>query len=114
MCGTIQFHRYKLSDEASTLKMKKLYFFWVCPDTKAFEWFADLLRTIENQVYGDHYIECIHCYSTLLLQLLNKGINDFLEYHIYLTRGWKASDVSSIDTHSILTSYGATYFKSTL
>jgi len=39
--------------------MKRLYFFWVCPDTTAFEWFADLLRTIENQVDGDHYIECI-------------------------------------------------------
>ena len=32
--------------------MKRLYFFWVCPDTHAFEWFADLLRTIENQVGG--------------------------------------------------------------
>ena len=50
MCGTIQFHRYKLSSEASTLKMKRLYFFWVCPDTYAFEWFSDLLRTIEDQV----------------------------------------------------------------
>ena len=39
--------------------MKRLYFFWVCPDTYAFEWFADLLRTIEDQVDGGHYIECI-------------------------------------------------------
>ena len=30
----------------------------------------------------------------LLLQLQSKGINDFLEYHIYLTRGWNPSDVS--------------------
>ena len=63
MCGPIQPHRYKLSDEATTPKMKRLYFFWVCPDTKAFEWFADLLHTIENQVYDDHYIEFIvYCY----------------------------------------------------
>ena len=56
MCVTIQSYRYKLSSEASTLKMKRLYFFWVCPDTSAFEWFADLLRTIEDQVEGIHYI----------------------------------------------------------
>ena len=59
MYDIIHSHRYKLSSEASTLKMKRLYFFWVCPDTYAFEWFADLLRTIEDQVDGDHYIECI-------------------------------------------------------
>lgn len=74
--------------------MKRLYFFWVCPDTYAFEWFADLLRTIEDQVGGAHYIECIFYQSILLLQLQSKGINDFLEYHIYLTRGWNPSDVS--------------------
>ena len=55
----IQFCRYKLSSEASTLKMKRLYFFWVCPDTYAFEWFADLLRTIEDQVGGAYYKECV-------------------------------------------------------
>ena len=44
--------RYKLTSEASALKMKRLYFFWVCPDTHAFEWFADLLHTIEEQVCG--------------------------------------------------------------
>ena len=53
MCGIIHSRRYKLSNEASTLKIKRLYFFWVCPDTTAFEWFADLLRIIENQVDGD-------------------------------------------------------------
>ena len=58
-------HRYKLSNEASTLKMKRLYFFWVCPDTHAFEWFADLLHTIEDQVGGAHYLELrmYCCYS---------------------------------------------------
>ena len=50
MCGLIQSRRYKLTSDASALKMKRLYFFWVCPDTHAFEWFADLLRTIEDQV----------------------------------------------------------------
>ena len=50
MHDTIHLQRYKLSDEASTLRVKRLYFFWVCPDTTAFEWFADLLRTVEDQV----------------------------------------------------------------
>jgi NADPH oxidase len=50
--------------------VKKVYFFWICPDTNAFEWFSDLLQQLESQ-------------------MAEKGLADFLEYNIYLTRGWK-------------------------
>ena len=39
-------------------------------------------------------MECVFYLSMSLQQLQSKGINDFLEYHIYLTRGWNPSDVS--------------------
>ena len=32
------------------LKLQKVYVYWICPDTQAFEWFADLLKTLEEQV----------------------------------------------------------------
>lgn len=30
--------------------VKKVYFFWICPDTNAFEWFTDLLQYLEDRV----------------------------------------------------------------
>lgn len=49
--------------------VKKVYFFWICPDTNAFEWFTDLLQYLEDRMVAT-------------------GNADFLEYNIYLTRGW--------------------------
>ena len=61
--------RYQSLDPHTTMKLKKVYFFWICPDTGAFEWFQSLLQHLEEQ-------------------MLERGTTDFLEYHIYLTRGW--------------------------
>eukprot|EP00118_Oscarella_pearsei_P014512 m.124702 g.124702 ORF g.124702 m.124702 type:complete len:614 (+) comp37853_c0_seq2:60-1901(+) len=60
---------YQSLDPHTTMKLKKVYFFWICPDTGAFEWFQSLLQHLEEQ-------------------MLERGTTDFLEYHIYLTRGW--------------------------
>ena len=57
------------------MKLRKLYFYWICPDTNAFEWFADLLKEME-------------------LQMAEAGKSDFLSYNIYLTRGWDANQVN--------------------
>ena len=38
------------SDNDGSLKLQKVYVYWICPDTQAFEWFADLLKTLEDQV----------------------------------------------------------------
>lgn len=51
----------------------QIYFYWLCPETQAFEWFADLLQSLEGQ-------------------MTEKGMTDFLSYNIYLTR-WKEAEV---------------------
>lgn len=51
----------------------QIYFYWLCPETQAFEWFADLLQSLEGQ-------------------MTEKGMTDFLSYNIYLTR-WKETEV---------------------
>lgn len=51
----------------------QIYFYWLCRDTHAFEWFADLLQLLETQMQERN----------------NAG---FLSYNIYLT-GWDESQV---------------------
>lgn len=53
--------------------MVQIYFYWLCPETQAFEWFADLLQSLERQ-------------------MADKDMADFLSYNIYLTR-WKETEV---------------------
>lgn len=72
---------YKNSkDTSGSLKLKKVYFFWICPDTHAFEWFGDMLIHLENQ----------------LTELGKLGL---IEYNIYLTRGWSANQAKAIFVH---------------
>ncbi|XP_033635481.1 cytochrome b-245 heavy chain-like [Asterias rubens] len=61
----------------SDLKLKKVYFFWICRDTNAFEWFTELLTSLETR-------------------LAESGRSEFLEYHIYLTRGWSHRQAKNI------------------
>lgn len=60
--------------------VKKVYFFWICPDTNAFEWFTDLLQYLEDR-------------------MMATGNADFLEYNIYLTRGWGPNMARTIVLH---------------
>ncbi|CAL8302018.1 unnamed protein product [Gadus morhua 'NCC'] len=57
----------------------KIYFYWLCPETQAFEWFADLLQSLEGQ-------------------MTEKGLADFLNYNIYLTR-WKENEAAHFRVH---------------
>lgn len=59
---------YRQNKSYSDLKIQKVYFFWICRDEKAFEWFTDLLRYLE-------------------IQMEEMNMKNFVEYHIYLT-GW--------------------------
>lgn len=59
---------YRHNQGYDNLKIKKVYFFWICRDTNAFEWFTDLLKHLEIQMAE---LEMLH----------------FVEYNIYLT-GW--------------------------
>ncbi|XP_068705998.1 cytochrome b-245 heavy chain-like [Montipora foliosa] len=60
--------------------VKKVYFFWICSDTNAFEWFTDLLQYLEDR-------------------MIATGNGDFLEYNIYLTRGWGPNMARTIVIH---------------
>ncbi|RKO91811.1 ferric reductase NAD binding domain-containing protein [Blyttiomyces helicus] len=57
----------------SMVKLRKVYFIWVCRDKDAFEWFQDLLMTLEEE-----------------------NIAGFLEIHSYLTGGLKIDEVKNI------------------
>lgn len=42
--------RYQHQQNNVNPVVKKVYFFWICPDTNAFEWFTDLLQYLEERV----------------------------------------------------------------
>ncbi|XP_070567414.1 cytochrome b-245 heavy chain-like isoform X2 [Ptychodera flava] len=71
---------YKYNNPNDDLKLQKVYFYWICPDTNAFEWFADLLQHLEQQ-------------------MLELGNRNFLDYNIFLTRGWDANQARNIYLH---------------
>ncbi|XP_028415296.1 cytochrome b-245 heavy chain-like isoform X2 [Dendronephthya gigantea] len=68
-------HRHEHS--CPSLQIQKIYFYWICPDTNAFEWFAQLLESLESQ-------------------MAEKGNHGFLSYNIYLTRGWSKEEARNI------------------
>lgn len=51
----------------------QIYFYWLCRETHAFEWFADLLQVLEKEME-------------------ERGLGDFLTYKLFLT-GWDESHV---------------------
>lgn len=51
----------------------QIYFYWLCRETHAFEWFADLLQVLEKEME-------------------ERGMKDFLTYKLYLT-GWDHTHV---------------------
>ncbi|NWI36166.1 CY24B protein, partial [Picathartes gymnocephalus] len=70
---------YKYCHDATNLKLKKIYFYWLCRDTHAFEWFADLLQSLEAQMQERNNAE-------------------FLSYNIYLT-GWDETQATHFVVH---------------
>ncbi|CAI5770317.1 NADPH oxidase 3 [Podarcis lilfordi] len=70
---------YKCCNLSTGLRLEKVYFYWICRDPSAFEWFADLLCLLEAQ-------------------MAEKGKAHFLSYHIFLT-GWDESQATHIALH---------------
>ncbi|XP_010884357.1 cytochrome b-245 heavy chain [Esox lucius] len=70
---------YKTIQQNQNVFTKKIYFYWLCPETQAFEWFADLLQSLERQ-------------------MTSKNMADFLSYNIYLTR-WKENEAAHFRVH---------------
>ncbi|KAI9332204.1 ferric reductase NAD binding domain-containing protein [Obelidium mucronatum] len=64
-------YRVKLAD--SLIKLRKTYFVWVCRDKDAFEWFQDLLLTIEEE-----------------------NLDGFLEIMTYLTASLKPNEINNV------------------
>ncbi|KAK2176501.1 hypothetical protein NP493_660g01059 [Ridgeia piscesae] len=71
---------YQFSARPLEMKLKKIYFFWLCRDTHAFEWFGALLKQLEDTMTETNH-------------------PNFLEYHIHLTSGWSQSQALSIVSH---------------
>uniref|UniRef100_A0A8C2WLY8 NADPH oxidase 1 n=1 Tax=Cyclopterus lumpus TaxID=8103 RepID=A0A8C2WLY8_CYCLU len=65
---------YKFKISNPKLRTRKIYFYWICRETHAFEWFADLLQVLEKEME-------------------ERGMGDFLTYKLYLT-GWDQGHVS--------------------
>ncbi|XP_073710466.1 NADPH oxidase 1 [Misgurnus anguillicaudatus] len=70
---------YKFKDSNPNLRTKRIYFYWLCRDAHAFEWFADLLQILEKEME-------------------ERGMKDFLTYKLYLT-GWDQSHVNHVMVH---------------
>lgn len=68
------FVRVTLFDTPASVSWLQIYFYWLCRETYAFEWFADLLQVLEREME-------------------ERGMGDFLTYKLYLT-GWDQSTVS--------------------
>ncbi|KAJ1548541.1 hypothetical protein HK405_002789 [Cladochytrium tenue] len=64
---------YRITNPTGLVRLRKVYFIWVCSDKQAFEWFQDLLATLEEE-----------------------NIDGFLEIHTYLTGGMKADEMRNI------------------
>ncbi|XP_069344728.1 NADPH oxidase 3 [Eulemur rufifrons] len=70
---------YQCCDSQTQLKLSKVYFYWICRDARAFEWFADLLLSLETR-------------------MSEQGKTHFLSYHIFLT-GWDENQAIHIALH---------------
>ncbi|XP_018085151.1 NADPH oxidase 1-like [Xenopus laevis] len=57
---------YKFQRDDQRLRTKKIYFYWICRETGAFAWFADLLRSLEQE-------------------MICSGKDGFLNYRLFLT-----------------------------
>ncbi|KAJ1506816.1 hypothetical protein HMI55_001021 [Coelomomyces lativittatus] len=66
---------YYTKRQGSPLTVQKVYFVWVCRETKAFEWFQTLLVTIE------------------------KEFPKFVELHLYMTGNLKFNEISHVMIH---------------
>lgn len=75
-------HIWHLASQDSEMKIKKIYFFWICASIETFEWFGHLL-------YG---LEC---------KMKRKTEMTMLEYKIYLTRGWSLKEAKQIAVNHV-------------
>ncbi|KNC81337.1 hypothetical protein SARC_06335 [Sphaeroforma arctica JP610] len=61
------------------MKLRKVYFIWICRDRRSFEWFQDLIEALE-------------------LQMVSQGMQAFLQIDVYLTERIKHEEITNIVT----------------
>ncbi|ELW72746.1 NADPH oxidase 3 [Tupaia chinensis] len=70
---------YRCCELQTELMLSKVYFYWICRDARAFEWFADLLLSLETR-------------------MSERGKIHLLSYRIFLT-GWDENQAIHIALH---------------
>ncbi|KAI9142397.1 ferric reductase NAD binding domain-containing protein [Paraphysoderma sedebokerense] len=64
---------YRAMNPTSVMKLRKVYFYWICRDKEAFEWFQDLLVALETE-----------------------ELENFLEINTYLTAPLKPNEIRNV------------------
>jgi ferredoxin-NADP reductase len=99
---------YRLSQPKGLKKLKKVYLIWTCRDTKSFEWFQDLLKTLEQDVQSGgakfHDFLSINMFLTSKLTLDNA-------HNIFMQEGCKENRVDAITGLNARTRYGRPNFE---
>ncbi len=70
-------HVWYMASRNMDIKLKKIYFFWICASIDTFEWFGHLLYDLEQK-------------------MKRKADMTLLEYRLYLTRGWTLKEAKQI------------------
>ena len=73
------------------MRLNKLYFIWICPEMKSFEWFTGLLKRNEEQ-------------------LAAIGETNLIEARVYLSRGWDEQMARKIMMKEMLAEQRGTSF----
>lgn len=72
-------HIWYMACRDTEIKLKKIYFFWICPNIDTFEWFGQLLYDLEKK-----------------MKRKTDNSEQLLEYKIYLTKGWSMKEAKQI------------------
>ncbi|TPX35813.1 hypothetical protein SeMB42_g07145 [Synchytrium endobioticum] len=70
---------YRVHEPSAHVRLRKVYFIWTCRDKEAFEWFQDVLASLEEE-----------------------GLDGFLEIHSYLTGGLKDNEAMNIIINDVV------------
>lgn len=70
-------HVWYMASKDVDIRLKKIYFFWICSSIDTFEWFGHLLNDLEQK-------------------MKRKTERNLLEYKLYLTRGWSLREAKQI------------------
>ncbi|CAH3189439.1 unnamed protein product [Porites lobata] len=69
------------------IKLKRLYFLWVCKHTESFQWFVDLLHSLHNELWESNRPDFLIC--NFYVTCSGSQLND--QIHKNLCNGWLLS-----------------------